>query len=328
MKLPLSTLRRVIAAALAAAVPSAVVPGAAVGGKSGEALKTALRQQSRPLRIVGVEALDEVDRAGNLYIDRFAVESAWTADRSRLTPLAVVASSWWPYEPAMARDAVSDLYNLVFAGTDMAVMVNGLPAWPVSEAEVDNGACRVGYGFVAGTEIRSWEPADHLKGDFARIYFYVATLYPAPLWANAALPLFADGEFPTLSVTGSPMLMKWHRLDPVDDIERRRNDAVMALQGNRNPFVDNPELAEYLWGDKAGEPVHSPDVPEALRSRYHLGETVWLNVATVGEYARWSVDGRPVDGRSLDTAALGPGVHQLTFVESGRRGRVKIIVER
>ena len=49
------------------------------------------------------------------------------------------------------------------------------------------------------------------------------------------------------------MLMEWTRLDPVSEKEIKRNDAVQSKQGNRNPFIDHPELAEYIWGNKQGE---------------------------------------------------------------------------
>ena len=54
-------------------------------------------------------------------------------------------------------------------------------------------------------------------------------------FTNAALTLF----------------LKWHRNDAVSAKERRRNNAVEEVQGNRNPFVDAPELVEYIWGDKS-----------------------------------------------------------------------------
>ncbi|MBX2851779.1 MAG: endonuclease [Phycisphaeraceae bacterium] len=42
-------------------------------------------------------------------------------------------------------------------------------------------------------------------------------------------------------------LLRWHEQDPPDDAERRRNDIVEQLQGNRNPFVDRPEFVQRVW---------------------------------------------------------------------------------
>ena len=50
--------------------------------------------------------------------------------------------------------------------------------------------------------------------------------------------------------TALSLYLNWHRNDPVSDKEIRRNNAVAKKQGNRNPFVDEPELAEYIWGNK------------------------------------------------------------------------------
>ncbi len=44
-------------------------------------------------------------------------------------------------------------------------------------------------------------------------------------------------------------MLKWHREDPVSIKEVRRNEEVYRIQKNRNPYIDYPELAEYVWGD-------------------------------------------------------------------------------
>lgn len=59
-------------------------------------------------------------------------------------------------------------------------------------------------------------------------------------------------EFTPYSVS---LLMKWHREDPVSSKERIRNDAIYVHQGNRNPFIDYPCLAEYMWGDSTTKSV-------------------------------------------------------------------------
>ena len=53
-----------------------------------------------------------------------------------------------------------------------------------------------------------------------------------------------DGEHGVLST-----LLQWHEDDPVDDFERNRNDVIYSYQDNRNPFIDHPNLVDYLWGN-------------------------------------------------------------------------------
>ena len=44
------------------------------------------------------------------------------------------------------------------------------------------------------------------------------------------------------------LFLRWHKLDPVDEAELRRNDLIEEHQGNRNPYIDNADLAEKVWG--------------------------------------------------------------------------------
>ena len=97
---------------------------------------------------------------------------------------------------------------------------------------------------VNGTGVaeRCFEVADHLKGDFARSYFYIATAYA--------------GEFECCDMPGvngssikpwmEAVLREWHKFDPVSDSERQRNDAVFAVQRNRLPFIDHPEWVDLI----------------------------------------------------------------------------------
>tara|TARA_B100001113_G_scaffold131034_1_gene107142 strand:- start:415 stop:933 length:519 start_codon:yes stop_codon:yes gene_type:complete len=47
-------------------------------------------------------------------------------------------------------------------------------------------------------------------------------------------------------------LLDWHLSDPVDDFEINRNEIIFGFQENRNPFIDHPNLVNYLWGDNVG----------------------------------------------------------------------------
>ena len=49
-------------------------------------------------------------------------------------------------------------------------------------------------------------------------------------------------------------LLSWHKQDPVDDFEIYRNNIIFQSQENRNPFIDHPDLADYIWGEYQQEP--------------------------------------------------------------------------
>lgn len=97
-----------------------------------------------------------------------------------------------------------------------------------------------------------FEPNDEFKGDLARIYFYMATCYEKDV-ATFSSPMFGADSYWAYSSWAMPMLMKWAANDPVSEKEIARNEAVYKLQGNRNPFVDYPDLVDYVWGDKSEE---------------------------------------------------------------------------
>lgn len=92
-----------------------------------------------------------------------------------------------------------------------------------------------------------FEPDDEYKGDFARTYFYMAAAYNDVIkgWSSAMLN---GTSYPVYTGWAIDVLLKWHRQDPVSRKEIDRNEAVYAKQGNRNPFIDHPEMAEYIWG--------------------------------------------------------------------------------
>ena len=129
-------------------------------------------------------------------------------------------------------------------------VVVGSPSYPSSG--VSNTRVKTGHD-ANGDMV--FEPCDEYKGDFARIYFYVATCYPDVAWEERtdAVVSFVQEDYPTLKPAITPMLLQWHRQDPVSEWEKTRINRVYEVQSNRNPFVDFPELAEYIWGDKKGE---------------------------------------------------------------------------
>ncbi|MGG0669633.1 endonuclease [Lederbergia citrisecunda] len=98
----------------------------------------------------------------------------------------------------------------------------------------------------------SWEPPDRVKGDVARMLFYMATRYEpgdrVDLELNERLNNGSNPYHGKLSV-----LLEWHEMDPVDAFERNRNKTIEQWQGNRNPFIDHPEWVQSIWQSAGSE---------------------------------------------------------------------------
>lgn len=85
-----------------------------------------------------------------------------------------------------------------------------------------------------------YEPLDCVKGDVARICFYVAVTYYMKCGGIELSKIVDDKTFATI--------LEWNRMDPVDEYEALRNNVGYDIQGNRNIFIDYPELADIIWG--------------------------------------------------------------------------------
>jgi len=288
-------------------------------GRSGAALKSAISAECRPKRLVEPQQLASTVGRIDSGVDRYS-------DATGLTTIDhVVPAQWWCNTPEWGDTVTRDLYNIVLANPSVADNKSYFAPGVVENVTYTNGTWRAGTATVSGTEINVYEPADRYKGDFARIYFYMATLYPSTFWDNYALPVYRDGAFPTLSANGIKLLLAWHRADPVSNTERTRNDAIASLQGNRNPFVDRPELAEHLWGNLADKPFEPEGERIPLRSRYKRSDgKIDLYSPLVPDDATWSLDGVIVDNNSIPTADLAPGVHTLQFTTGDASGSLKI----
>ncbi len=108
------------------------------------------------------------------------------------------------------------------------------------------------------TDSDSWEPSDDVKGDIARILFYMVVRYdPGFNNNNNSFDLelvdytTPNNNDPLLGKLSS--LIQWHFDDPVDDYEINRNEIIFGFQENRNPFIDHPNLVNFIWGENVGE---------------------------------------------------------------------------
>ncbi len=168
-----------------------------------------------------------------------------------------VPKSWWgdAYDETATPltrfkyDGSYDLHHLTPSDAAANTAKSNYPLGEVDSPLFDNGVTKVGTGQANGRATNLFEPADEYKGDFARMYLYFVTCYQDYSWKSSALSMFAQNSYPTLNAYGQSLLLKWHRQDPVSQKEIDRNNAVYSSQGNRNPFIDYPNMVEYIWGD-------------------------------------------------------------------------------
>lgn len=160
-----------------------------------------------------------------------------------------VAKSWWG-----SSKNVNAYYDLHHLNPSDALANSNKSNYPLANLEKitwDNGVAFVGDATIEGSKMKAYEPCDEYKGDFARTYMYMFTCYQdltyKYTWMN-----YENSAYPTLKPWAVELLLQWHELDPVSEKEVQRNNAVFNIQGNRNPYIDFPQLAHYVWGDSVG----------------------------------------------------------------------------
>jgi len=174
--------------------------------------------------------------------------------------------SWWAVSSDVDKyNAYTDLTHLLPSDGDAnQAKSNDILGEVASSAIFNNGVTKVGqntYVYSGSPKQEAFEPDDQYKGDFARTYFYMITCYEdyAQQWRSEALSMFNRETYPVLQPWAKDMLLKWSREDPVSEKEKKRNENVFLYQGNRNPFIDFPNLAEYIWGDSVGYAFNLPE---------------------------------------------------------------------
>lgn len=171
-----------------------------------------------------------------------------------------VPKSWWKQGGSVEyTPAYSDMWNLYPSDGAANQAKLNYPLGLTASTSFNNGVTKVGgaqTGYGGGSS-NVFEPADEYKGDFARAYMYVATVYDDINWVINYM--YRKEAYPTLVPWARDMLLQWCRMDPVDQKEIDRNNVVEQYQGNRNPFVDFPNLAEYIWGTRTTEIFYIKD---------------------------------------------------------------------
>ena len=210
----------------------------------------------------GAFALTDVRSDGSVW-DMYGAAKRYLAQKGQSSAGLEIEhcfpKSWWgapTKESEIQKDmAYCDLYHLnpadAIANTNKS---NYPPGYVINADKFDNGVFKMGKNSSYG-DFFVFEPLDEYKGDFARAYFYIATAYEDRTWLDTYSNYLSNDSYLEFRPWLQQVLLEWHRLDPVSEKEINRQDAISNIQHNRNPYIDYPELVEYIWGNKKGEKV-------------------------------------------------------------------------
>lgn len=275
----------VSAMALLAQAPSGYYNAAM--GKQEAALKTALHEiikghtvliySQMPTYFRRTDWYPHPDSINGYYWDMYSNNkfSSWSG--SGMNREHSLPKSWWSTSPE-STVAYSDIHNLYPSNSVANEAKLNYPLGVVISANYSNGVVKVGTSnsLQPGYSGTVFEPANEYKGDFARTYMYMVTRYEeyANNWRSIGTSSMINGgnTYPSFKPAAIALLLQWHRNDPVSEKEIVRNNEAYKLQKNRNPFVDFPVLAEYIWGEFKGSEWNGgtgePE-DETLRIKYN-----------------------------------------------------------
>ena len=194
---------------------------------------------------------------------------AWNKEHS-------VPQSWFNEQSPMK----SDLFHVYPTDARVNNFRGNMPYGETSNRSyIDGDSHALGYigsSSFSGYTGKVFEPIDEYKGDFARTYFYMVARYLDKNFnqsENGKVVFTYSGGTAGLTTYAINLFLKWHRQDPVSKKEIDRNDAVYKHQKNRNPFIDYPYLAEYIWGDKKNETMLLDDLLSSSDDEFIPGES-------------------------------------------------------
>ena len=236
-----------------------------------------------------------------------------------------IPKSWWG---GGKNNMYSDIFHLVPTDGYVNNRRSNYAFGEVDNATYQYNGCKLGspkavsttkatiYNATTATCSASpvFEPGAQYKGDFARGYLGMIASYYNSSYSitsgdgSSIFEAFKSSHF-GLTQYGVVLLLKWHREDPVSQKEIDRNNGIQKTQGNRNPFIDYPYLAEYIWGEHAGEvvdmallmPSTDPDFIPGVSDGSRNGTTPPEPPTPTVKYGvNWSVNGEIIQTDSVN----------------------------
>ena len=176
-----------------------------------------------------------------------------------------------------ASPMVSDIHHVVPTDGKVNGYRSSFPFGKVGSANFvsENGSKR-GTSASPNYSGTVFEPIDEFKGDVARMILYFATRYESKLSSFKDNDILTNSAFPGVEAWELAVLKEWHTNDPVSQREIDRNNAAYTYQGNRNPFIDQPEYVALIWGTTTPD-TEAPSTPTNLIVTGSTSSTISLS---------------------------------------------------
>lgn len=244
-------------------------------------------------------------------------------DRSRAKNLSchqTPCTGYWNREHVFPKSLGNPNLGTENAGSD---------AHSLRPVDGDRNSMRSNRKFAQGTgnsHITNqgyWYPGDEWKGDVARMIMYMFIRYPSQCEAinvgESSITYAPNNDMPDI-------FLEWNADDPVSQFEIDRNIALANIQGNRNPFIDNPYLATLIWSGPQAEDNWNLEVqnntlenvklsPNPVNEELFIHNTTHLKLV----FTIYSLQGKKVNTYSNPTSIkidyLTPGLY-LIKIES------------
>ena len=241
-----------------------------------------------------------------------------------------------------AAPMYTDLFHLYPTDGYVNGHRSNLPLGEVNNATwTSTNGSKLGNCSVSGYSNTVFEPNDAYKGDLARTYFYFSVCYMDKNLGQETQSMFTGGSLKPWALN---MLIRWHNEDPVSQKEIDRNNAVYQIQGNRNPFIDYPELVGMIFGSDSVTAFNPTGVedwnlsarcqiyPNPAREQVNvmlpieIGEPMVFQLLSMTGQVMWQETQEPGDIHTLDISSLPQGVYILRAQTDKYHIHKKIII--
>ena len=164
------------------------------------------------------------------------------------------ASSGWNREHIFPKSLANPNLGTSGAGADAH---NLAPCTSSINSARGNKMFESGAGTYGSVSTTGWYPGDDWRGDVARAVFYMDLRY--------------GNQCDASDVGDLSLLLLWNSVDPVSALEDQRNDQIFLVQGNRNPFIDNPNFATKIWGGPSAQDRFTGAIADPINASLSAG---------------------------------------------------------